>query len=217
MIFTTLWKDAESSLLEKLDRNTMTLEFKRGDVIYSLGDHPRGLYVVISGLIGLSIIGEESGKEHLLRFFTSGQVFGHRALFSEETYHASAVALEKTTLKLIPKAILVQFLDENPILYKDMVKYMGKELRRAENLHVMILENQILPRTAQALIYLKNLHPEHNWTRSEIANFTASTTSTIIKAMAQLEEMGLIRQTGRSIEILNKEELLKLQNMKDTH
>lgn len=215
MLYTTIWKDADAALLERLDHHSVTLEFKRGDVIYSSGDKPKGLYLILTGLVGLSIIGEESGKEHLLRFFTSGQFFGHRSLVSEENYHAGSIALEKTTVKLLPKAILSQILDEHPILYKDLAKYLGKELRRAENLHIMVLENQILPRTAQAIIYLKNLHPDHNWTRTEIANFTASTTSTIIKAMAQLEDMGFIRQSGRSIEILNKEELLKLQNIKD--
>lgn len=217
MLFTTIWKDADKSILERLDQNSITLEFKRGDVIYSPGEAPKGLYLVINGLVGLSIVGEDSGKEHLLRFFTSGQFFGHRSLFSDEVYHANSIALEKTTLKLLPKNVLNQILEDHPILYKDLLKYLGKELRRAENLHVMILENQILSRTAQAIIYLKNLHPNHNWTRTEIANFTASTTSTIIKAMAQLEDMGLIRQTGRSIEILNKEELLKLQSLKDNN
>lgn len=76
----------------------------------------------------------------------------------------------------------------------------------------MILENQILPRTAQALVYLKELHPAHKWTRQEIANFSASTVSTIIKALAELEAKGLIRQEGRSIDILNREGLIALQD-----
>lgn len=212
MLYTTIWKNAPSDALVKLDKYTSTLEFKRGDTIYSPSDKPRGLYLVIAGLVGVSIIGEESGKEHLLRFFTTGHFFGHCSIFSEESYHAHCIVLEKTIIKFIPKENLIEVMNEHPVLYKDLVNYLGKELRRAENLHVMVLENQILPRTAQAIIYLKNLHPDHNWTRSEIANFTASTTSTIIKAMAQLENMGLIRQSGRNIEILDKEKLLKLQN-----
>jgi CRP-like cAMP-binding protein len=76
----------------------------------------------------------------------------------------------------------------------------------------MILENQILSRTAQTIIYLKDIHPNHNWTRQEIANFCASTVSTIIKAMAELEDMGLISQKGRSIDILDREGLLNLEN-----
>ncbi len=213
MLYTTIWKNAPKDALEKLDYYSITLEYKRGDTIYSPSEKSKGLYIVIAGLVGVSIIGEESGKEHLLRFFTTGQFFGHCSIFSDEINHGHSTVLEKSIVKLIPKDRLIQVMNEFPSLYKDLISYLGTELRRAENMHVMILENQILPRTAQAIIYLKNLHPEHNWTRSEIANFTASTTSTIIKAMAQLEDMGLIRQTGRSIEILDQSKLLKIQNI----
>ncbi len=100
----------------------------------------------------------------------------------------------------------------SPVLLKDVVVVLAKELRQAEIQHVMILENQILARAAQALIYLKDLHPEHSWTRQEIANFCASTVSTIIKTLAELEARGLILQEGRAITILNREGLLLLQD-----
>ena len=76
----------------------------------------------------------------------------------------------------------------------------------------MILENEILVRTAFAIVSLKDLHPDHNWTRQEIANFCASTTSTIIKALAEFEERGLIEQTGRKIKIIDRAKLIALQD-----
>ncbi len=212
MNFAELWTNLDPEIKARINQNAIAQEFKRGDFIYNSGDKPQGIYIVEEGLVGLSLIGKDSGKEHFMRFFSNGQFFGHRALFSDEVYHASTVVLEKTKVKLIPKNVFLSILDDHPHLYKDFLKCVSRELGQCENLHVMILENQILPRTAQALIYLKRLHPEHNWTRQEIANFTASTTSTIIKAMAELENMGLIRQIGRNIEILNPEGLLNLQN-----
>ncbi|MBX3041006.1 MAG: winged helix-turn-helix domain-containing protein, partial [Bdellovibrionaceae bacterium] len=56
----------------------------------------------------------------------------------------------------------------------------------------------------------KDLHPRHRWTRLEIASFCASTPSTVIKALAQLEEKGLISQKGREIEIRDRKALLSL-------
>lgn len=188
------------------------LEFRRGENIYREGDSPRGIYLIEKGLIGLVLIGAASGKEHLLRFFREGQFFGHRALFATEGYHGTTTALEPTRVKLISRSLVLTTLEKHPQLYQDIVQVLAKELRRCEQQHVMILENQILPRTAQALVYLKELHPQHKWTRQEIANFTASTTSTIIKAMAELESLGLIRQDGRDIEILNRDGLIALQD-----
>lgn len=191
-------------------KSAQRMDFKRGDKVYSQGDQPKGIYFIEKGLVGLTIMGKASGKEHLLRFFKCDQFFGHRALFSEEGYHGTTTVLEPTTLLLVPKPLVLASLEKHPELYKSFLRIVAKELRQAEEQHVMILENQILSRIGQAVIYLKELHPNHNWTRQEIANFCASTVSTVIKAMAELESIGLIKQSGRTIEILDKEGLLDL-------
>lgn len=207
-----LWSDLPEEIKWQFESTATLIHLKRGDSVYKQSESPRGLYFVKEGLIGLMQVGATSGKEHLLRFFRQGQFFGHRSLFSNEGYHGTSIAIEPTILKLVPKNVILSALQQKPELYKEVVVVLAKELRRCENHQIMILENQILSRVAQSLIYLKDLHPEHNWTRQEIANFCASTASTIIKAMAELEDLGLIKQEGRSIEILKREELLMLQD-----
>lgn len=211
MEFKEIWTDLPQDIRWMFESNSQTLNLKRGDFIYRQAEQPKGLYFVKKGLVGLVLTGSTSAKEHLLRFFKENQFFGHRALFSNEGYHGSTVALETTVLKLVPQKIILAAIEKYPILLKDVVLVLARELRLAETQHVLILENQVLARVAQGLIYLKDLHPEHNWTRQEISNFCASTVSTIIKTLAELEEMGLILQKGRTITILNRVGLLALQ------
>lgn len=206
----TFWNDFSEAARTRIIASSQRLELKRGDYVYRAGETARGLYFVESGLVGLSLVGL-SGKEHLVRFFREGQFFGHRALFTDEPYHATAIALEPTQLRFVAKQEVLAALDEEPRAYQSVVRALAQELRRCEMQHVAILENQILSRTALALVYLKDLHAAHNWTRQEIANFCASTTSTVIKALAELENLGLIRQDGRSIEILDRDGLIALQ------
>lgn len=210
MSFKNLWKNLPPEIQKIFSQEAAHKEYKRGDSIYRAGDAPKGIYFIESGLVGLVITGQSSGKEHLLRFFKEGQFFGHRALFSDEGYHATTTALQATSISLIPRDVVIKVLEKHPVLYRDVVLTLAKELRHCEEQRVMILENQILSRTAQALIYLKDLHPEHAWTRQEIANFCASTVSTIIKALAELEDLGFIRQEGRAIEILDRDGLLNI-------
>jgi CRP-like cAMP-binding protein len=212
MDFNEIWPDIPKDVRWFLDSQSKLYSFKRGEKIYHQDEKPKGIYFVNKGLVGLTILGSSSGKEHLLRFFKQGQFFGHRALFSNENYHANTMALEPTSLKLVPKDIMLSTLEKNPHLYRDILTVLAKELRHCELQRVMILENQILSRVAQSLVYLKDLHPEHNWTRQEIANFCASTVSTVIKALAAIEEKGLIRQDGRSINIVDREGLIHLQD-----
>ncbi len=207
-----IWPNIPSDAENEFENSAKILELKRADSVYHEGESPKGLYLVEKGLVGLAIVGATSGREHLLRFFTEGQFFGHRALFSEEGYHGSTTALEPTILKLIPRQTVLCVLEKFPFLYRGILAITAKELRRCEMQHVMILENQILARTAQSIVYLKDLHPDHKWTRQEISNFCASTTSTIIKALAELEDMGFIKQDGRTIEVLNRSALIALQD-----
>jgi CRP-like cAMP-binding protein len=211
MEFKQLWSDLNPETRGQFESQSQTIELKRGENIYLQGDIPKGIYFVKSGLVGLMKTGA-SGKEHLLRFFRQGQFFGHRTLFSNEGYHGSTVALEPTQIKLVPKPIVLEALNKQPQLLLDVVKVLAKELRRCEDQHVLILDNEILVRVAQALIYLKDLHPQHNWTRQEIANFCASTVSTVIKALAELEDKGLISQSGRAINILKRDVLVAMQD-----
>lgn len=205
--FWATWTEEQSIDIQKL----MSIRhYKRGEFIYKAGDETQGLYIVKKGLVGLVIIAQSSGKEHLLRFFKKDQFFGHRSLLSNEVYHGFTVALEPTEVQFISKHSLLSFLDKHPLLYKDIATTLAKELRRCENQHVMILENELLSRVALSLIYLKDLTPEHNWTRQEIANFCGSTVSTVIKTLAEIERLGHIEQSGRTINITNRQALLDL-------
>lgn len=212
MLFKDFLPSIPPDAQERFRAEAVRKELKRGDLVYAASQTPKGIYFVTKGLVGLTITGQASGKEHLLRFFKCGQFFGHRALFSNEGYHGATIALEPTSLLLVPKDTILSVLNEHPLLYKDILAILGKELRRCEEQHVMILENQILSRVGQALVYLKDLHPSHNWTRQEIANFCASTVSTVIKAMSELEDLGFIKQDGRAIQILNRDALIALQD-----
>lgn len=211
MEFKDLWSDLSQEIRWQFESHSTVIDLKRGDVVYHQGDAPKGIYFVKSGLVGLTKVGV-SGKEHLLRFFRQGQFFGHRSLFSNESYHGSSIALEPTKLKLVPEKIVLTALEKQPRLLFGIVTVLARELRRCENQHVMILDNQITVRVAQGLVYLKDLHPDHNWTRQEIANFCASTVSTVIKSLTDLEAMGLIKQDGRAIQIVDRDKLVALQD-----
>ena len=207
-----LWSNIDPEIRWFFESQSESLQFKRGERVYSQGETPKGLYFVKAGLVGLTMVSAKSGKEHLLRFFRQNQFFGHRSLFSNEGYHGNAVVLEPTVIKFVPKEAVMAGIEKNKSLLQEVVSVLAKELRRSETQHVMILENEILVRVAQSLIYLKDLHPEHNWTRQEIANFCASTVSTVIKALTEFEEGQFIRQEGRAISILNRQGLVALQD-----
>lgn len=195
--------------LKEIFKDALTVKFKRGEIIYRMNEEPKNIYFVEKGLVGLVVWGE-SGKDHLLRLFKAGQIFGHRSLFAGEKYHASATVLDEAELRVLSKDQLRERMKGNCDLAEKLLQTLAQELRKAEAKQVVLGEKDVAARIAEALVYFKELHPTHVWTRQEIADFCGTTTPTVIRTLAGFVEEGWIVQEGREIQIMNREALLSL-------
>jgi CRP/FNR family cyclic AMP-dependent transcriptional regulator len=64
---------------EKLEGRLQASDYRRGDVVYHPDDESRSLYVVLAGVVRLSIP-SPSGRRVLLNLLPAGEIFGHTAL-----------------------------------------------------------------------------------------------------------------------------------------
>ena len=202
-------QEDELTIVKKLTSVGVNKSYSRGDLIYREGDQPKALFYIEKGLVGLTKL-SSVGNESLLRVFKAGQFFGHRSLFAGEEYHGTAKCLEDCEVSFLDKEIVFGVFDDNPKAYFFLARALAKELRRAENRSVLVSEAHILERVASTLLLFKKLYPDHLWTRTEIANYCASRTPTVIKALAKMESMGIVKQDRRHIEIVDEAELLNL-------
>ena len=193
--------------LQQIFQGARLQKFKRGDVIYKMGEDPQNIYYLQSGLVGLVVWGE-SGKDHLLRLFKQGQIFGHRSFFAQEKYHASATVLQDSEVLVLSKDEMRERMKGNCDLAEKLLQTLAAELRRSEEKQVVLTEKDVTARIAEAVVYFKELHPTHSWTRQEIADFCGTTVATVIRTLAKFVDDGLIDQQGREIIILKKDELL---------
>lgn len=183
---------------------------KKKTLIFSAGGDPDGIYLLKKGLIGLTYNSEEGG-EHLLRIFKPGQFFGHRSLFAGDQYHANAICMEDSEIFFIERKKLFELLERNPKLSLQFLKNLAMELKHCETHRVMLTEKDVIERAAESIVYLMEISENHKWTRNDIAKYCESTSTTIVKALAVLEEQNLIKQEGHKIIILNREGLLSFK------
>jgi CRP-like cAMP-binding protein len=191
----------------RIDLDHSLRTFKRGELLYRAGDSPQGIFCIVSGLIGL-VIHAESGNDRLVRLFRSGQFLGHRSLLAHETHHASAVALEPTRVKFFEKSAFLQAIQSKPSLAKDLLQTLARELGESERRLTSFSERSVRSRVAEGLLYLKDLKPDHRWTRKEIAEFCGSTTPSVIRVLSRMESDKIIQQNRREIGILDRKRLL---------
>lgn len=198
-------------LLLNSSHRVLKKSYKKGEAIYRAGEKPSGIYLLLSGLVGLVGVSQKGG-EHLLRLFHRGQFFGHRALFAKQDYHANSICLERSEVAFMAAEDVWDNMSKDPTLSFAFLERLAQEVGHAEMLRIQLTEQDVFNRTAAAVVYLKDIEPNHLWTRDEIAKFVASTGPSVIRALAQLEQEGLIEQKGREIIVLNRDALIEISS-----
>jgi CRP-like cAMP-binding protein len=93
--------------LQSLARHCVVRELPKDAVLFSEGDACTGLLIVQSGTVKLLKMAE-NGREQVLAVERAGSTVGELALFDGGNFPASAVAVEDSTLLLLPQR---EFLD----------------------------------------------------------------------------------------------------------
>ncbi len=190
-------------------KNSTTGELKRGDFLYHMGEDPKGLFIIKEGLVGLFHL-SENGKETFLRIFSKDSILGHRSYFSQEKYHASAIALSPTKYVHVAESDCKMMCQENPNFLREIIKILAKDLRAVEIRLSGHHDKSAQQRISETLVFLKLKYPEQTWTRKEIAEYSGSTFESVTRLMSRAEELGIIRKMGRDFEIIDTHSLLSL-------
>jgi CRP-like cAMP-binding protein len=194
--------------------------YKKGQAIFYEGNHASGLYCIHKGRVKLSILGED-GKEQIVRFAKTGDILGYRSMLSDESYHASASAMEDSSICHISKEKFNRLLEIDPKLSIKVIQLLSKDLRGAEQLLIDITQKTVKERIAESLITLKNTFGLQQdgktldvvLARAEIADMAATTTETTIRTLAQLSDDGLIELNGKRISIKDSAGLQRIAGL----
>jgi len=208
--------------LNELSSFKRSMTFKKGQVIFSEGNQPHGIYCIHKGKIKIHKLGEE-GKDQIVRLARSTNLLGYRAIFSGDSYYASATALEKTELCFIPKIVIISLIKNNPNLVFNVMDLLSDDLKRAEEKITHMAQKQVRERIAEALLLLKEAYGLHedkltinsSLTRKEIANIAGTTTETSIRILSEFHKDGLIILDGKKIKIKDLQKLIRTANIFD--
>lgn len=188
--------------------------FSAHSVIHKQGEHPSGIFFITDGLVGLTYQ-SKNGAESLLRIFTSQSFLGHRSLFSDEPYHATATTLHETRALFIPKEKAMEMLLTNRDLLIAFIQLLSRDLKNSEIRFRDMIGKRVESRVIEALFFLKKRHPDYNWTRREIGEFCGAKTETVSRVLTKLEKEGHIIKEGRKIHFRDEQEFLKLFSEQD--
>jgi CRP/FNR family transcriptional regulator, cyclic AMP receptor protein len=99
--------------------------FKRGDVIFRQGDDGNGeCYLVHEGKV--EVRKKVDSEERTLRTLTKGDLLGEVALFRDAPHSATALAVERVTLLVIPADRLEHMVRRHPDLAIAIIRQLAR-------------------------------------------------------------------------------------------
>lgn len=217
-IFCCLNKD-ETEIVSQGKRNML---FKRGQVIFSEGNQPHGIYCIHSGKVKIHKMGDE-GKEQIVRLAKSANIIGYRSILNNDSYFASATALEDTEVCFISKSAIIGLIKSNSNFTFSLINLLSDDLKRAEEKITHMAQKHVRERIAGAVLLLLEAYGfkedkqtiDSNLTRREIANIAGTTTETSIRILSEFAKDEIIDLFGKDIRVLNYEKLIAIANIYD--
>lgn len=197
-------KDDELNELAGLavERNVMSNEF-----IFWEGDAPEWFYIVTDGQVKV-LKHSSSGKEFIIAFFGSGEMFGEVAVFENKPYPASAQAVNKTRIVGIKQEDFLSFLAHRPQVALRIISVLSGRLRDAQSRLKSLAGERVDQRLAGLLLMLSSkMGSTLPFTREEIAHMAGTTAETAIRVMSNFRERGFIRSVRGKVMIVDKEKL----------
>ena len=202
--------------LERLTGSMRSRRFRRGEVIFHLGDPGDALFVIVSGDVKISLP-SETGEEAILATLGSGAVFGELALLDGAPRSASATALTATETVVLPRDRFRELIATEAGVRDALLASIAGELRRltthVEELHFLDITGRLAARlvrlaqdggtrTADGGIRLRK-----NLTQGDLAAMVGCTRQSVNKLLGQFTDDGLIRLEREGIVVTDMDGL----------
>jgi CRP/FNR family transcriptional regulator, polysaccharide utilization system transcription regulator len=205
---------------EILNKSHTCLNYKKSEIIYKEGDKPTGLICLIEGKVKIFKEGV-GGREQIIRMAKPKEFIGYRALFAEENYISSAVAIEDCTICIIEKDALFKTIRANGDFGLKVIKVFATELGISNNRTVSLTQKHIRGRLAESLLFLKDTYGFENdgntinisLSREDLANLSNMTTSNAIRTLSTFANEHILEIVGRKIKITDLHSLEKISTL----
>ncbi len=210
---TEMFKGLPQEQLNLLAAIARCQTYQKNEIIFLQGDEGRGFFMIKSGKLKV-FQASAAGKEIILHLFKAGEHFAEVAAFDGGDFPASASAIELTEILFFPRSDFLQLLDYDPSLAINLLATFARRLRHFARLVEDLSLKEVPGRLAAYLLDLSENNDnteilELEITKGQLAAVLGTIPETLSRAFAKLIQEGSIAISGSSIQLLDKNNLLK--------
>jgi CRP-like cAMP-binding protein len=190
--------------------------FRKDDNLTKQGAFASYVLFVIDGFAKQYLEGDGI-KNYNLRIIKPGEFVGLSAVFSENTFNYSSVALTDCHVFLVEKAAIANVAKQNGMFGFNIIKRYCEQNTNLLNTVRNLMYKQMNGRMADALIYIDSLKNEKAeifqlLSRKDLADFAGISTESAVKLLKIFEKDGLIELHEKDVRIINHELLAEISS-----
>ena len=207
----SIFKGLNQKDKDTIARHHKITNVKKGEFLFRENEKIRGLIFLASGKAKVFKTGV-GGREQILRIVKQHTFIGYQAVFPDQTWSASASAIEDSVLCVIDKNSLAIILKNTGSLGLKFIRLITDELEFSYNRNISLTQKHVKGRVAESLLLLIDSYGYEGdgktiaaaLTREDIAHLSSMTTSNAIRTLSTMASEGVIKMKGRKITITDK-------------
>ena len=213
-----LFCNLSPSAVQRLNDIKSTATYPKSAVLFIEGQLPRGVFVLCTGKVKLSMSSSE-GKTIILKIAQPGAVLGLSATVSNRPYEVSAEIMEPTQANFIPREAFLHFLRDHGEAALRVAEQLSQNYHAAyEEIRTLGLSSSASEKFARLLLEWsadaensKNpLQLKLTLTHEEIAEMIGTSRETVSRLFADFKKKQWLQLNGSNLTIRNKSALERI-------
>lgn len=219
----SLWlKTGDSSLLERVVKKKQV--FKRGEVLYRIGQSVDYMYVIRGGSVKTSV-STEDGQVQVIGFHEEGELLGLSAIESRQ-YNCEARAMGVTSVCEVSIDRFEELARKDSAIQHEVLKIMSAEIQHSHELLLLLGKYNAEERLAIFLLRLSRQFAKRHcsptefnlsMSRSDIGNHLGIAEETVCRVFARFHDEGIVTSEYRHIKLNDLARLQQIANHRPSY
>jgi len=201
---------------ELIRQNSVVVSYKKGEMIFKQGTFATHVGILTSGLAKMYIAGTNLSKKLILKILPPVNLMGISFLNDDNSVFFYAVqAYIDSTVELIDINVVRKIIGQNAAFAKRIIDIMCEHTLINYGRFFCMTNKQTYGRMADVLLCLANRIYKTNTfylelSRKELAELAGMSVESTTRILTKFKSEGLIRITGKNIEILDDPRLFEI-------
>lgn len=206
---TTLFGELSETELRALAERAVERRLNRNEVLFVAGDEAAGLFVIVTGALRAFREGVD-GREQIIHVERAGATIAELPVFDDKPYPSTVAAEEDSTVLFLSKREVKSLCLTHPEIALSALKLLAGRLRKCAELVEALSLREVDQRLARWLLAEARTRGERidggleldmALTNQQIAARIGSVREVVSRALARLQQNGLISVEGRRVVI----------------